>query len=81
MFDVYYLLCREGVDTDVFDRAMHVLVYDDPGMKEGTAVEVHARLSRILGDRRFRHNLANARNNWLGANVDKVIAGILRKFE
>ena len=31
VFDVYYLLCREGVDTDALDRAMRVLVYDaDP---------------------------------------------------
>lgn len=81
VFDVYYLLCREGVDADAFDKAMHVLVYDDPDMREGNADETHARLSRVLGDRRFRRNLANARNNWLGANVDKVVAGILQRFE
>ena len=35
----------------------------------------------MTDDRRFRKNLANARNNWLGANVDKVVSGILRHFE
>lgn len=39
------------------------------------------RLSRVLNDRCFRRNLSNARNNWLGANVDKVVSGILRHFE
>ena len=35
VFDVYYLLCREGVDTDALDRAMRVLVYDaDPPLGE-----------------------------------------------
>ncbi|QWT17527.1 nucleotidyl transferase AbiEii/AbiGii toxin family protein [Collinsella sp. zg1085] len=81
VFDVYYLLCREGVEPDAFDRAMRVLVYDDSGMRENCAGDVCTRLARVLGDRRFRRNLANARNNWLGANVDKVTAGILRYFE
>lgn len=35
VFDVYYLLCREGVDADAPDRAMRVLVYDaDPLLGE-----------------------------------------------
>lgn len=43
--------------------------------------DADVRLSRVLNDRRFRRNLSNARNNWLGANVDKVVPGILRHFE
>lgn len=43
--------------------------------------DADVRLSRVLNDRRFRRNLSNARNNWLGANVDKVVSGILRHFE
>ena len=81
VFDVYYLLCREGVDSDAFDRAMRVLVYDASDMRERGPKDVHARLERVLNDRRFRRNLNNARNNWLGANVDKVVSGILRHFE
>lgn len=81
VFDVYYLLCREGVDADAFDLAMHALVYDDLGMRENDVAEAHARLDRVLNDRRFRRNLSNARNNWLGANVGKVVAGILRCSE
>lgn len=81
VFDVYYLLCREGIDSDALDRAMHVLVYDADDMRENSPAAAHARLSRVLNDRRFRRNLSNARNNWLGANVDKVVSGILRHFE
>ena len=80
VFDVYYLLCREGVDRDEFERAMRVLVYDAGDMRETGPDDARARLSRVLGDRRFRRNLANARNNWLGANVDMVVSGILRYF-
>lgn len=80
VFDVYYLLCREGVDAESLDRAMHVLVYDADDMRENNPQDVRARLSRVLNDRRFRRNLSNARNNWLGANVEKVVAGILRHF-
>ena len=43
--------------------------------------DADVRLSRVLNDRRFRRNLSNARNNWLGANVDKVASGIPRHFE
>ena len=80
VFDVYYLLCREGVDEDALDNAMRVLVYDASDMREVGPADVHVRLSRILNDRRFRRNLAGARNNWLGVNVDKVVSGILRHF-
>ena len=80
VFDVYYLLCREGVDADALDRAMHVLVYDADDMRENSPADAYARLSRVLNDRRFLRNLSNARNNWLGANVDKVVTGILRHF-
>ncbi len=80
VFDVYYLLCREGVDAEALDQAMHVLVYDAADMRERSPREARDRLSRILNDRRFRRNLSNARNNWLGANVDKVVSGILRHF-
>lgn len=80
VFDVYYLLCCEGVDAGALNSAMHVLVYDATDMREGGPSDVRARLSRVFNDRRFRRNLGNARNNWLGASVEKVIAGILRYF-
>ncbi|MDO4539184.1 MAG: hypothetical protein Q4B54_13550 [Coriobacteriales bacterium] len=80
MFDVYYLLCREGVDADALDLAMHVLVCDDAAMRERDPRDARDRLSRILNNIRFRRNLSNARSNWLGANVGKVVSGILRHF-
>ena len=80
VFDVYYLLCREGVDASAFDQAMRILVYDADDMHENGPADARVRLSRVLNDRRFRRNLANARNNWLDANVDKVVSGILAFF-
>lgn len=80
VFDVYYLLCREGVDADALDDALNVLVYDADDMCENNAKDARVRLSHVLNDRRFRRNFSNARNNWLGANVDKVVSGILRHF-
>ena len=80
VFDVYYLLCREGVDEDALNRAMRVLVYDADDMREINSQDAHARLSQVLSDRRFRRNLANTRNNWLGVNIDKAISGILKFF-
>lgn len=81
VFDVYYLLCCEGVDENALDQAMHLLVYDAGDMRENNSQDAYARLFRVLNDHRFRNNLVNARNNWLGANVDKVVSGILRYFE
>lgn len=80
VFDVYYLLCCEGVDSDSFDRAMSVLVYDADDMRESDSRDVYARLSQVLNDRRFHRGLENARNNWLGADVGRVVSGILRHF-
>ena len=65
------LLWREGVDADALDQDLHVFVYDAADMREGSSGDVRDRLSRILNDHRSRRNLSNARNNWLGANVDK----------
>ena len=81
VFAIYYLLCREGVDAELFDQAMRVLVYDADDMRETGPDDARVRLSRVLNDRRFRRNLSSARNNWLGANVDKVVSGILRHFD
>ena len=81
VFDVYYLLCCEGVDGDDFDRAMHLLVYDADDMRENCPQDAHARLAKVLNDDRFCNNLSNARNNWLGESVDNVVFGILHVFE
>lgn len=81
VFDVYYLLCREGVNLDAFNHAMSLLIYNDSSMRENNAADVRVRLNQVLNNKRFQRNLANAKNNWLGANIDKVISGILRYFE
>ncbi len=80
VFDIYYLLCRKGINKRAFNQAMHLFVYDDSAIRENNIAEVHTRLNRVLNDKRFKHNLANAKNNWIGANVDKVINGILHYF-
>lgn len=74
-------LCHEGVDSDALDRAMHTLVHDAADMRERGPGDTHARISRVLNDRRFRRSLSNAKNNRLGANVDRVVSGILRHLE
>lgn len=81
VFDIYFILCREGVNDSTFVQAMNALVYEAFDMREGNSREVHDRLSYVLNDHRFRHNLARSRNNWLEANVGKVVSGILRCFE
>lgn len=81
VFDVYYLLCREGVNLDAFNHAMSLLIYNDSSMRENNGADVRIRLNQVLNNKRFQRNLANAKNNWLGANIDKVISGILRYFE
>jgi hypothetical protein len=48
VFDVYYLLCREGVDENALDQAMHLLVYNASDMRENNSQDAYARLSRVL---------------------------------
>lgn len=81
VFDVYYLLCKEGVERDAFDCAMDAFVYRDPDMREADNNDVRIRLRSVLSNRHFRRKLENPRDNWLGMNVGKVAAGIVRYFE
>ena len=69
------------MNLDAFNHAMSLLIYNDSSMRENNAADVRVRLNQVLNNKRFQRNLANAKNNWLGANIDKVISGILRYFE
>lgn len=77
VFDIYYLLCIKGVRGQELDDAIHALVFDDPKMREKNYRDIVNRLSRVFGDRRFKRELARAKNNWLEMRPDKVTSAII----
>ena len=81
VFDIYYLLVVMGVRAKEMEDAIQVLIYDDTTMRENNTADIHKRLSRVLNDRRFKPQLAKAKNNWLQVSTNKVIAGLLACFE
>ena len=48
VFDVYYLLCRVGVDAIAFDRAMRIMVYEAADMREDGSPSMCARRACLV---------------------------------
>lgn len=81
VFDVYYLLTKGKVREKEMELALRALILDDSAMRERSIADIYRRLVRVLNDRRFKSQLAKAKNDWLQVSPDKVIATILRYFE
>lgn len=80
VFDIYYLLYVKGVQTQNLSSAIRALIFDDPKMRENDYEDIHKRLIRVLGDRRFKRELSRAKNNWLEISTDKVTSAIVAYF-
>lgn len=80
VFDIYYFVTEEEIDSEVLRATFATLVFSDETMRENTMEDVWARLDSVLNNRRFLPELRNAKNNWLQMAPEKVIAGILKFF-
>ena len=80
IFDIYYLLRIKGIREKELDDAIRSLVFDDSNMRENNYGDIVRRLSRVFGDRRFKRELARAKNNWLELSPDKVTSAIIECF-
>ncbi|MCH4184239.1 MAG: nucleotidyl transferase AbiEii/AbiGii toxin family protein [Eggerthellaceae bacterium] len=81
VFDMYYLLKSKAIHQKKMDRAIAILVYDDPTMRERGKSDIHRRLLRVFNDQKFKRNLSKVKNNWLQIPTDKVIVEILSYFQ
>jgi predicted nucleotidyltransferase component of viral defense system len=81
VFDIYYLVFEEDLDTTALQTALSSVIFDDKTMRENTIGDIRIRLEAVLSDKRFTSKLKNARNNWLQLPIEKTIEGILDFFK
>lgn len=81
VFDFYYLINKTALDKERFTNYLSRYVLLDRKMKINSFVEISRNLSLILNNKRFKHMLTLARNNWLEVEVDDVVSSILDFFK
>lgn len=81
VFDIYYLLIIKGVRTKELKQALTSLIFNDNAMRENAPSDIQRRLAHILYNRRFKSQLARAKNNWLQVSPNKVADALVAYFE
>ena len=59
----------------------HSLIINDKTMKENNLNDIIKNLKITINNNIFKHNLSDARNNWLGIHVNEVIYSVIIYFE
>lgn len=75
VYDLYYL--KDLVDTERFDNAMKVLVFDDEGMRENNYSDVISRIKRTFADKNYLSEVSNSWQRWLDDDIEDIAGGIV----
>ena len=81
IFDIYFLINNTDIKKDDLLTIMHSLIFNDKTMRENNLYDIIKNLKITINNNIFKHNLLDARNNWLGISVDEVISSIIMYFE
>ena len=81
IFDIYYLINNTDINKDELLNIVHLLIINDDTMRENNLYDIVKNLKITINNDIFKHNLLDARNNWLKISVDKVINGVIMYFE
>ena len=81
IFDIYYLINNTDINKDDLLFIMHSLIFNDKTMRENNLYDIIKNLKITINNNIFKHNLLDARNNWLGISVDEVISSVIMYFE
>lgn len=81
IFDIYYLINNTDIKKDDLLTIIHSLIFNDKTMRENNLYDIIKNLKITINNNIFKHNLLDARNNWLGISVDEVISSIIMYFE
>lgn len=81
IFDIYYLINNTNVNKDELLNIIHLLIINDKTMKENNLNDIIKNLTITINNNIFKHNLLDARNNWLGVPVNDVINSVVIYFE
>jgi len=81
IFDIYYLINNTDINKDELLSIISSLIFNDKTMRENNLYDIIKNLKITINNNIFKHNLSDARNNWLGISVDEVINSIIIYFE
>lgn len=81
IFDFYYLINYEKLDTKKLLKYIDILIFKDYLMEEKIVDDIINRIALVLNNRRYSNMLSLADNNWLEIPTDKVIKSVLNYFE
>lgn len=81
IFDIYYLINNTDINKDELLNIMHSLIFNDKTMRENNLYDIIKNLKTTINNNIFKHNLLDARNNWLEISVDEVISSVIMYFE
>jgi predicted nucleotidyltransferase component of viral defense system len=81
IFDFYYLINNANIEKEKFNRYMKEIIYNDESMQEKDINDVIIKIKTLFSNKIFIANLKDARNNWLGIQVDEVLESILKFLE
>lgn len=81
IFDLYYLINHTNIDKNRFNDYLTKIIYNDKNMKENNIEDIINKLKTLFSNRIFVNHLKDARNNWLGVEVDEVLRSIYNFLE
>jgi len=81
IFDIYYLINNAYINKEELLYIIHSLIINDNTMKESNLNDIIKNLKITINNNIFKHNLSDARNNWLGVPVNEVINSVILYFE
>lgn len=79
IFDIYYLFSLS--DREKLMYCFTTLIFADPGMRENNVDDIIRRVESTFTNKRYLGRLKGSEKNWLGLEVNEVLAGILAQIK
>ena len=80
IFDFYYLINNENMDSKKLLEYINILIFNDEQMEERTINDIINTITSIFNNRRYKRMLNIIDNNWLEISTNKTIESILSYF-
>ena len=80
IFDFYYLINNENMDSKKLLEYINILIFDDKLIEEKSIDDIINTITSILNNSRYKRMLNIADNNWLEISTNKTIESILSYF-
>ena len=81
LFDFYYLINYDKLDSKKLLKTFKVIIFDDYSMKENTSEDICFRLKSVFKSNVYRSNLTDPKNNWLDIPINDAIDRVLDYIE